>query len=345
VISPGDYIFTYDRQAVRILESDVRRAVDDAIASWGKSAPDLLPPFVFQTPSTALTLRLQFSRYEDYTALLTPSDRDRIIYVVYDRNNVLPQHDRGTMERALAVTRSMPRQSLDSLAVSVVSLPQSARLSGLATFRLTVLHEIGHALGLAHTLLESRAELEAGDYAKHPSIMFPFLMPDTSEVPGPSETASLNYIYSSTAAQLKNCGAIAGSIRDAAGTLVSGATVIAEALDPAVGPDGTATYPRYGSMSGYDDVPGEFAVAVQPGRYRLFAASLRDPVNLQGSEPLTFVGGSRLGPDILKADRHWAGVKVAPEFVQPWFQLPPVVVQQGRATRVDLRLSSVLPRS
>lgn len=162
-------------------------------------------------------------------------------------------------------------------------------------FKATLVHEIGHFIGLDHTQIN-------GDYVndgdtlndRYVPTMYPTATDDDTALgePNPDDQAALALLYPASNVSTAY-GLIEGSVRRANGAPVLGANVVAVKV-------GDEDYSRFSSVSDYyRQNSGEFALYVTPGEYTVFI----EPINP------AFTGGSSVGP--------YAGDARQPSFTDP----------------------------
>ncbi len=163
-----------------------------------------------------------------------------------------------------------------------------ANVSANGDFRKTVLHEMGHMLGLDHT----QAGLDAAFtvfMSPNVPIMFPFIVPSaTPATPREDDAAWVSLLYPEPGFATQ-FGTIRGHVRRRSGTFFQGANVVATPV--ASLQNGVPVLADHGFVSSISDVfvtsDGAYEIpGLAPGDYVLFV------------EPVfsSFTGGSGVGP-------------------------------------------------
>ncbi len=148
----------------------------------------------------------------------------------------------------------------------------------------TVVHEMGHFLGLDHTQIHNELASNASDSDNHLiPIMYPLLVDRASQAPLFDDRAWISWLYP-TSEFSASTGAISGSVFRADGSPLPGAHVVAVRLE-----GGTESVTEIVSaVSGFmqDGNSGFLLPGLAPGDYVVFIEPLDD----------RFVGSSRIGP-------------------------------------------------
>ncbi|HSR68953.1 MAG TPA: hypothetical protein VLU25_13530 [Acidobacteriota bacterium] len=151
-------------------------------------------------------------------------------------------------------------------------------------FQATVVHELGHLLGLDHTqanrLLASNQDAEDNWLVP---LMYPFAIANAVEQPLRDDIAWISWLQ--PASSFQETGSISGNVTRRGGEPLRGANVVAVRLEPN---DAESLHEVVSVVSGFLlDGSGDYLIpGLIPGRYVVFIEPL-DP---------RFVGGSSVGP-------------------------------------------------
>jgi hypothetical protein len=333
-ISDGDF--------GNIKAPQVASVVDEAFRAWHDVDPRLIPNV--RLGRNRSPWKLQTS--DDYRNLL--GSTERAIFIAYDPGDVGAKSNGTLPEKAYPNTRTQPDDKNLALQSAVILIPKRIGDPGVVdtpTFREIIFHEVGHALGLSHALLNTRAELKDGTHQQTPAIMFPFTNGAASLYE--SDKAWIAYLYSPDGTVPAKYGAIRGTLLDRFGRVPENGVVLVAVRTDARGVTNEAQGLRFNGLSGYNDVPGRFVIPVVPGHYRIFAQSIASRFELLGyRNQQSFGAGSRITNQVLRIF-HVLGQEDKPyfeyiarhdELEQDWLDPSDVLVNAGKYTNQPLRL-------
>jgi hypothetical protein len=312
----------------------VKQAADEAFRLWREIAPTRVPLFEFAPTTPELDAQMTLGNdAQRYFALLSLKER-RSVFIVYDAQDAI-----GTFFNIVrgASADGMPNTAGTSYDVGVISFPplgsdsQNPPIRSVEYFRFAMFHEVGHVLGLADGRLNTRGELVGGRYGQHPSMMFPLGI-DYSETFHPSEQAWLKYVYSQGRELPDDTGSIEGIANDAQGNPLRAVNMVAEKIPPPGSPNATTL--RFSAVSDYNGVAGRFVIAVQPGRYRVFADSIVSRINIPPFLPNQDL--SEIGPKIRRPNGVFAPLRLHGDLPEQWFE--PTEIEVGARERKTVRL-------
>lgn len=277
--------------------SEVLADLATARRDWLIDMPRSLPALdVVNDPACDVPLGVP----SDY-ATLSAQTSSRTIYILHDPQYVVSkQMQKRPPNKVGANADLFPDPTGRNLGVAIITIPPEMTVDR-RQFRVTLTHELGHALGLAHALLHTRSELGARDqpFIGQIPMMFPFLDPNLNEAVHQSDRAWLAHLYRPAGAENAPGYGIIRGVVSVGDVPTTGINVIAKARQIfGVSPENLGSY-RFSALSGSTGGPGHFLIPVVPGQYELVVEFVWDAVRMEGvTDPLPFSGSHRLGSSI-----------------------------------------------
>lgn len=324
----GSDEFGIDRS---IIVSSVATALAKYKTAGGAQLPEFVAGTVPPPKSPTLVVReahdcanLKASRYPNQPL-------QRTILVVADiANKCYPQ------KLFLPRADTLPAVGDTGIGVSLITLPPPAMKAAYAngTLDRLILHEVGHALGLSHTIVHDAADLRDGGYLKLRTVpvMFPYIsVPDS--VLTESDVAWLRYLYREGRTLPRGSSVIWGAIRKQNGQAPPLALNVI-AIDSVSGK-------RFSGLTGFP-ADGDFHIPVESGRtYQLIVHAIPHERVLEPLRPdfFGFRGDSGFGPYVYRPE------KKDHELIEPLIsdEPNPVVSWTNRRTREPILQVEIPP--
>lgn len=317
--APIRYYVSSGTFAVFKNNASARAAIDEGVAAWASamgstSAPRIIPGQVSFAPEA----------YQSFAA-----QRNRSIYFVYDPKAVVFRR----FQELHGMSRTADLSTVDAFTLfpgptSTAAVIAFVRVDA-ATFRHDVAHELGHVLGLSHSITQSKSDFENQiDRASQP-VMFPYAIRRAPAV-YEDDRAWLAYLYPRRLPE-SNYRALEGVLRTIGGEPVTGVNVVAIPWGLRQLSGDPKTWSSV--VSGYNGSGGAYSLPVLIGRrYQIVVESLPDDENIE------------FGPHI-RRNGVWQVIRRR-RGVTRQIVLESIFVDRdpkGAALRQDLRLTLELP--